>query len=109
MTVGDGFKAHCHISGPGPNINEDARDVMVHVEKTVGFFFSSSIERRQPLDISLQSQKSNTMKLCPVGEKAAADHQTSTDHRVASPEKRSRRVLVPFRRFFWIFFLFFFS
>ncbi|CAF2321452.1 unnamed protein product, partial [Brassica rapa] len=41
----------------------------------------------------------NLAKPCPVGERAAAGHQSSTDHCVASPERRSRRVPVPSRRF----------
>ena len=87
----------CHIPGPSPIFYDKARDDLAHVEKTLGVSLSSSIKRRQPLGISPQSQ--NTAKLCPLGERAAADHQTSTDRRVASPERRSRRVSIPSRRF----------
>lgn len=70
---------------------------MAHVEKILGFSTSSSITTRQPLGASLQRE--NTAKPCSVGEWAAASHQSSTDHRVASPERRSRRVSIPSRRF----------
>ncbi|KAL0697056.1 hypothetical protein Bca4012_064236 [Brassica carinata] len=76
----------CHIPDPGPIISEEARDVIAHVEKTIGFSLSSSLKRRHPLGKSVQRQ--NTSKPCPIGERAAASYQTSTDHRVASPERR---------------------
>ncbi|KAG5411282.1 hypothetical protein IGI04_007601 [Brassica rapa subsp. trilocularis] len=77
------------------------------VEKTLGFSPSSSIKRRQPLRFSPETQ--NLAKPCPVGERAAAGHQTTTGatashrstagDRVISPERRSRRVLIPSHRF----------
>ena len=86
-----------NIPGPSPIFNDKARDDLAHVEKTLRFSPSSSIKRKQPLGISLQRQ--NAAKPCPVGERAADGHQTSTDHRVASPERRSCRVSIPSRRF----------
>ncbi|KAL0734147.1 hypothetical protein Bca4012_010357 [Brassica carinata] len=85
----------CHILGPGPNDNKEARDVMAHVEKTLRFSPFSSSKRRQPLRFSPETQ--NAAKPCPVGEIAPAGHQTSSDHCVASPERRSRRVSIPSR------------
>ncbi|KAG5390252.1 hypothetical protein IGI04_031793, partial [Brassica rapa subsp. trilocularis] len=86
---------------------DKARDDLAHVEKTLGFSPSSSIKRRQPLRFSLETQ--NLAKPCPVGERAAAGHQTTTGatashrstagDRVISPERRSRRVSIPSRRF----------
>ncbi|CAN6886462.1 unnamed protein product [Brassica oleracea] len=62
---------------------------------------------RQPLRFSQETQ--NLAKPCPVGERAAAGHQTTTGatashrstagDRVISPERRSRRVSIPSRRF----------
>ncbi|CAG7894507.1 unnamed protein product, partial [Brassica rapa] len=77
--------------------NDKAHDDLVHLEKILMFSPFSFIKRRQSLDISLQIQ--NTAKPCPVGERAAAGHQTSTDHRVASPERSSCSVSIPSRRF----------
>ncbi|KAF3543233.1 hypothetical protein DY000_02009631 [Brassica cretica] len=87
----------CHIPDPSPIFYDKVCDDLAHVEKTLGFFTSSSIKIRQPLGISPHSQ--NTAKPCPFGERAAAGHQTSTDRRVASPERRSHRVSIPSRRF----------
>ncbi|CAN6843088.1 unnamed protein product [Brassica oleracea] len=97
----------CHIPGPSPIFNDKARNDLAHVEKTLGFSPSSSIKRRPPLGISPQSQ--NTAKPYPFGERAAAGHLTSTGattshrstagDRVISPERRSRRVSIPYRRF----------
>ncbi|CAN7043511.1 unnamed protein product [Brassica rapa subsp. trilocularis] len=97
----------CHIPGPSPIFSDKARDDLAHVEKTLGFSPSSSIKRRQPLRFSPETQ--NLAKPCPVGERAAAGHQTTTGatashrstagDRVISPERRSRRVLIPSHRF----------
>ncbi|KAG2247078.1 hypothetical protein Bca52824_086706 [Brassica carinata] len=99
--------AACHIPGPSPIFSDKARDDLAHVEKTLGFSPSSSIKRRQPLRFSPETQ--NLAKPCPVGERAATDHQTTTGatashrstagDRVISPERRSRRVSIPSRRF----------
>ncbi|KAF3556759.1 hypothetical protein F2Q69_00015309 [Brassica cretica] len=97
----------CHIPGPSPIFSDKTRDDLAHVEKTLGFSPSSSIKRRQPLRFSPETQ--NLAKPCPVGERAAAGHQTITGatashrstagDRVISPERRSRRVSIPSRRF----------
>ncbi|CAF2079437.1 unnamed protein product [Brassica napus] len=97
----------CHIRGPSPIFSDKARDDFAHVEKTPGFSPSSSIKRRQPLRFSPETQ--NLAKPCPVGERAAAGHQTTTGvtashrstagDRVISPERRSCRVSIPSRRF----------
>nr|VDD29423.1 unnamed protein product [Brassica oleracea] len=97
----------CHIPGPSPIFSDKARDDLAHVEKTLGFSPSSSIKRRQPLRFFPETQ--NLAKPCPVGERAAAGHQTTTGatashrstagDRVISPERRSRRVSIPSRRF----------
>lgn len=98
---------YCHIPGPGPIVNDEPRDVMAHVDKTLGFSPSSSIKRRQPLGISLQRE--NTAEPCPTEERAAVDreeaigatasHRSTAGNRVIPPERRSRRVSVPSRRF----------
>ncbi|KAF3573612.1 hypothetical protein F2Q69_00058735 [Brassica cretica] len=86
-----------YIPNPSPIFNVKIRDDLAHVEKIIGFFPSSSIKGAQPLRFSPETQ--NLAKPCPSEKRAAADHQTSTDHRVASPERRSRRVPVPSRHF----------
>ncbi|CAF2284744.1 unnamed protein product [Brassica napus] len=97
----------CHIPGPSPIFSDKARDDLAHVEKTLGFSPSSSIKRRQPLRFSPETQ--NLAKPCPVGERAAASHQTTTEP-LRVTESTARRpcnltgeeispCLIPSRRF----------
>ncbi|KAJ4894622.1 hypothetical protein Rs2_21416 [Raphanus sativus] len=90
-----------------PTPNKEARNVMVHVDKILGFFPSSFIKKRHSLGISLQRQ--NAAEPCPTEERVAVDGEEVTRattsrsstaiDQVISPEGRSHRVSVPSRHF----------